>query len=101
MQSLEKEVQTLRNQPSSTSPAYTSSNVDEQTGPVPTGTSPLTRSDGVVLGGQEVDSQKRDLRQRDQCLPHNPVLGNSKLAIQTLGEVHLPDELVIAFIEGY
>lgn len=101
LQSLEKEVQALRNQPSSASPAHTSSNGDEQTGPVPNDMPSLARSHPVVMGAQPADSQQHDLRQREQFLPHNPHLGNRKLADQTLGEVHLPGELVIALIEGY
>lgn len=94
LQSLEKELQALRNQSSSASPAYASSNDDEQVEPVPTGTSQLLQYDTVAPRGQPVDSGHAVCQSPD--FPRDMTLAG-----QTLGEVSIPSELVLSLIEGY
>lgn len=67
-------------------------------GPVPTGTSPLQLFDTAAPGAGPMESQNITGKRQD-FLPPNTAL--QSIASQTLGEVHLPGELVLALIEGY
>lgn len=99
LQSLEEEVQALRNQSSSASPAYACSNDDRQVEPEPTGTSQLLQSDLGALERQPVDFGHSMCQCPDFLPPRS--LGKRTLAGQTLGEVHIPSELALSLVQEY
>lgn len=100
LQSLEKEVQALRKQSSSASPACVYSNGDNQLGPVPADMpQPLVLNavglEQWLVGFQHTAQQDVDI------LPRKSPLMIRTVADQTLGAVHIPGELVLSLLEGY
>lgn len=65
-----------------------------------TSTSQLLPFDLVPPEGQPI-SPRHAMRQRPDFLPSDSSLGKKILAGQTLGEVHIPGELVSTLIEMY
>ena len=99
LQSLEKEVQALRNQSSSASPACPHSNGDGQLGSVPADMPQPLVSNAVAVGRWPEDSQHATQQVVDIIQPKSSLM-NRTVADQTLQEVHIPGGLVLSLLEG-